>query len=919
MSELVRHQPNLVSGRPLPQPLSTAEEAGYYYAEQGQDKHLRDYLNILLKRIRYMVPIFFGTLALGLVFNFFSPTLYTAKSTLKIESQNPTVTGVGGVNKVEELGGGPYDYYQTQFTLLKSGPLAARVIKSLDLESNPSFQKMGRPNVLISTYRRAVSSVVGTIDWISELLKGGPEQAPARPASYELGVAPNLVNRYGKALSVTPVRNTRLVDVIFETPDPKLSQELANAHATGFIQMILETRFDLTQEARDFLGKKLAELREKFQKAEAELNQFRQQHGVIGIEKGENIVVDRLVDLNKTLTGARAERIQAESLYQMTKNKNTQYLADVLKNSLILQIKGTLAQLETEKGRLLSTYTNEHPRIQELNQQIAEARRGLNAEIRNIVQGIESTYSAARAKEEALEAEAKKQQDMALGLKQVGVEYAVLNEEVLVNKGLYESVLKRLNETNVGNDLAAANIQVMTRAELPLGPSSPQTLLTIMISGFLGLLLAIGYAFFSEYMDATVNTPQEVWSAVSLATLGVVPQLESLQQRYRSVLPLYAKTRHLEPPKKQDESMSKEIVVARDQLSIIAESYRTIRTALLLAQAEHPPKVILLTSPCPNEGKTMTSLNLGITLAQSGHKVLVIDGDLRKGRCHKLISVKSHDGLANVLTGHLRLEEGIQKTSIDNFYLLPRGALPPNPADLLMSQKMREVLRDLRESFEFIVIDSPPIIAVSDAAVLSALCDGVLLVFHGQKTTTPTARRAVERLESIGAPMLGVILNGIDIRDPDYLDYRSYYPSYYASVREESAPSNWERERVLKNVEAIETMAKDAGVRVMGNIPDVDLNRKNPTVVKPVAANDKRIVPSPFFDRMVRELNAALGPGAPGIVQKQVAILRESMDSFPLSRAWELTQLVSQEIAGTRVKARFLHIMSEQLRELRTT
>jgi hypothetical protein len=224
------------------------------------------------------------------------------------------------------------------------------------------------------------------------------------------------------------------------------------------------------------------------------------------------------------------------------------------------------------------------------------------------------------------------------------------------------------------------------------------------------------------------------------------------------------------------------------------------------------------------------------------------------------------------------------------------------------------------------VIDSPPIIAVSDAAVLSALCDGVLLVFHGQKTTTLAARRAVERLESIGAPMLGVILNGIDIRDPDYLDYRSYYPSYYASVQED-APSNGEYAGVIKNVEDVDRVVKGTGFRFMGDIPPADLGGEHPAsskptafkpVSSPVTSNDTGIVPPPFFDRMVHELNSAVGPGAPAIVQKQIAMLRESMDSFPMSRAWELTQLVSQQIAGTRVKARFLHTMSEQLRELRT-
>jgi polysaccharide biosynthesis transport protein len=558
----------------------------------------------------------------------------------------------------------------------------------------------------------------------------------------------------------------------------------------------------------------------------------------------------------------------------------------------------------------LSIYTVDHPRIQELNQQIGEARKGLNGEISNIVRGIESSYSTARAREEALEAEGKRQQDMALGLKEVGVDYAVLNEEVLVNKGLYESVLKRLNETNIGNDLAAANISVMQRAELPLGPSSPRTLLILGVSAILGLLMAVGYAFFLEYMDAGLNTPQGVWAAVSLATLGVVPQLGSLQRRYRLMLPHYGKTKRLDPPKKSDESLSNELVVVRNHLSMIAESYRTIRTALLLSQAEHPPKVILLTSPSPGDGKTMTSVNLAISLAQGGQRVLVIDGDLRKGRCHKLVNVENHHGLANVLTGHVSLQESIQQTTIGNLYLLPRGALPPNPADLLMSQKMRDVLRELRESFDFIVIDSPPVIAVSDASIVSASCDGVLLVLHGQKTTTPRARRAVERLERIGAPILGVVLNGIDMRNPDYVDYRTYYGAYHAAVEEEESISgNGRGDGTIRDVADVESLVEDAGFRVMGNIPSVDLHSE-----KPIASTDRRIVPQPFFDRMMRELNEALGPGALSTLQKQVTLLRESMDAFPLSRAWELTQRLSQEIVGTRVKARFLHAMSEELR-----
>ena len=781
MKVLARYYPQYISARPTQPPAAPNDDLDYYYSDEEGTKHLRDYWQVLLKRLRYMVPIFCGTVILGFVVTIFSPTLYTARSTLKIEPQNPSFTGYAeGPN---QGGGERNDYYPTQYALLNSAALAARVIKTLGLQSNPNLTT-SRFN-LVSWVTGLVPSYINSIVNLFQPKSNTNTYGRGQPPTYELGVNPGLVGRYRSLLSIEPVKNTRLVDVAFSTPDPRFSQELANAHATAFIQMILENRFNLTQEARDFLSKKLAELRGKVVRAETELNNFRQKHGVVSLEKGENIVVDRLMDLNKQLTQVRADRIQAESLYQMTRNKNPEYLAQVLTNPLIVQIKGTLAGLETEKGRLSSIYTPEHPRLQELNQQIAEAKRGLASEVGTIVHGIESNYAAARSREQALEDEAKRQQQTAIDLKEVGVDYAVLNEEVVVNRGLYENVLKRMNETNVANDLAASNIQIVQRAEQPTSPSSPRVMRNVMMSAVLGLILAVGFAFFLEYMDATMHTPQQVWSAVSLATLGVVPHVRSLGQRYHPMLSDNTASNRLEPGAAVDE-VGKEIVVAHDQFSIVAESYRTIRTALMLSQAERPPKVILLTSPCPNEGKTVTTLNLAIALAQSGKRVLAIDADLRKGRCHQLLHRKNHRGLANVLTGDADVKQVIQETSIKDFYLLPRGSLPPNPADLLMSQRMRDILNELRSLFDFVVIDSPPIIAVSDAAVLSVLCDGVVLVFNGEKTTTPSARRAMERLDKVGAHILGVILNAIDIRDPEYLDYRSYYPSYYASVDEDS-------------------------------------------------------------------------------------------------------------------------------------
>jgi capsular exopolysaccharide synthesis family protein len=926
MNEVVRQYPGSLGSRGSPHAPAPVEEATYYYADQSDDTHLRHYWDILRKRIRPMVAVFVDVVVIGALITLASPTLYTARSTLKIEPQNPSVTGVAGVGESpqSQMETGPYDYYQTQFALLKSEPLRARVIKTLNLEKNPTFTGDTGPSLFGSLFNwigdgydnltSSVSALFGSAAPVEQ-----PSQPAARPTAYELDVPPWLVGHYSRFLTIEPVRNTRLVEVIFNTPDPKLSQDLANNHAALFIQMILENRFSLTKEAKDFLGARLAELRDKVQKAETKLNSFRQEHGVVSFEKGENIVVDRLVDLNKVLTKARADRIEAESLYRMTREKNTEHLANVLTNPLIQQIKGSLANLETEKGRLLSIFTPEHPRIQELNQQITEARRGLRAEINNIVRGVESSYSAARAREDSLEKEAKTQQETALNLKEVGVDYAVLNEEVVVNRGLYENVLKRLHETNVANDLAASNMQIVQRAALPGGPSSPNWPRNMMLSAILGLLLAIAVAFFLEYMDATVNTPQSVWSAVSLTTLGVVPHLKSLPDKYRTGALQGASPKRLHAPERSNGAMSKELVMARDQISLTAESYRTIRTALLLSRAEHPPKVILLTSPCPGEGKTVTTVNLGMALAQSDQMVLVVDADLRKGRCHKLVNVSNNNGLVNVLTGQIGLRNSIKETAVRNFYVLPRGVLPPNPADLLMSHKMNEVVAELRQSFDFVLIDSPPAIAVSDAAVVSALCDGVLLVFHGQKTTSRAARQAVERLDSIGATLLGVILNGVDIRNPDYVDYRSYYPTYYASMQAESQTvnggdhgwnsSNGKEDDVIANVDELDGVMENLGFS-RGTEDAFQISRGG----KEKSAD--AVVPRQFFDRMAAILSEALGPRASAAVANQAAVLRESIDSFPVSRIWELAQLVSQEIFDQALKVRFLRAMSQEIRSL---
>ena len=898
--------------------------------------------------------------------------LYTASATVKIEPQHPQVTGVGALQPLEGIRGleGQYDYHRTQFALLKSRPLAARVLTDLGLEANEFFTTslIVSPNPF-DRVRSWISSILGYVAdyvaWVFESKLESDEPQTIKPIAnlttdeIELDVAPHLINRYLTFINIAPVIQTRLVNVEFTTPDPALSPALANAHAQSFMRMNFENRFTLTKEARLFLDQKKTELRQKMERSEAALNNFRRTHGVVSVDKGENIAVDRLVDLNKQLTGARAQRIAAESLYRTVDNQKYQDLAEIMTQGLVQQLKANVANLEAEKARLGAVFKPDHPRIEELVKQIGAARQALRTEIGNVVRGIQSSYEAALAKERALEAETNKQQQDALKLKEVGVDYTILQEEVNANRSLYENVLKRLSETNVSNDIAVSNIQIVERADKPLRPSSPNIPLYLLVTMISGVFFGVGIAFVREYLDSTVGTPDDVWRSVGLSTLGVVPHVKFLTGRTSNGGPSSRAHPRGERSARfkltYQRSSATDLIMSESPLSIVSESYRTIRTSLLFAQPEKPPQVVLLTSPSPGEGKTITSLNLAIALAHDGYSVLLVDGDMRRGCCHTRLGLQHNNGLSNVLTGHLALEEGIQETSVDGLSLLSRGISPPNPNELLGSPKMREVLQKLRQDFKFILIDSPPVITLSDATVLSVMTDGVLLVFDGQATSTASAQRAVECLDMVRAHLLGVVLNGVNLDNPDYSHYRAY--SFYCRSpdgHEGIAKANtngsdkagynfyqlskiaqfWSRKERVQAKDITEATAESesvqedranrwetvAGVRNDGDIDEANKSKPvytGPTyVVKEPSANSHRVsdalaklqeeqraapVTQEFLNRLIETLTKTIGSIAPVLVRDQIAILGESEFSFPKRRVGELLKLIEREMDELKV------------------
>jgi capsular exopolysaccharide synthesis family protein len=478
----------------------------------------------------------------------------------------------------------------------------------------------------------------------------------------------------------------------------------------------------------------------------------------------------------------------------------------------------------------------------------------------------------------------------------------------------------------VFNGLGISNMEIAERAAMPLGPSGPNVSTYLMASILSGLLLGIGGAFILEMLDSAVGTPEDVWRAVGLGTLGVVPDVRLLD-RGRPLITKLKSMLSLPAPKSADAKVEtrRELIVHNSPLSVLNEAYRSIRTSLLLSQAEKPPQTILLTSPSPGEGKTVTSVNIAIALAQDGYSVLLIDADMRKGCCHERLGMSRNSGLSNILTGRLSASDGIRQTAIERLSFLSRGAPPPNPSELLGSRILKETLRDLRETYDFILIDSPPVLGISDAAILSVVVDGVLLILDGQSTSTPSAQKAVERLDMVRAPLLGVVLNSVNLQDPHYSYFRSYnqYYSYRLPGEENGTGANGNGSHHVNNAYGNGSgdvrhngAAHDLGVGKSLNGSKIVLNGGD---FEAVSAEDlsnlsqsEAAVSQTALSRVVEALTLSIGPLAPKIVQEHIASLGESRYAFPENRLDELVQSLKTAITDDQAKLFSRHLFANQ-------
>ena len=718
------------------------------------DTHFLDYLRIVYKRRWTVMTAFLVAFGWMFIYTSTKVPLYTARVQLLIENDNPNVVNFDAVYEPNKL---TNDYYQTQYRILQSRLIARRTIEAGQLWKHPAL--VG-PTVSTAapTYRDYLRTALQSV-WVFSPVAAG---AAERPDPGETSDQTAAVDAFLGSLTVTPVRNSRLVEVSFESPDAQFSSTVANSLAKQYIEQNLEFRFLATKEATEFLNARTAEQRQAVEHSEHALQQYREQTGAMAIEDRQNIVVQRLADLNAAVTKARTDRIEKQSMHdQIKKIQNDRAALDtfpaVLNNTFIQQLKVQLNELQRQKAQLGEKLGARHPDMTRLQSAIDSTEARFTTEVQKVVQAFRNDYLAAQANERSLQASLDQQRGEAQELSRAAVQYGVLQRDATTDQTMFAGLLQRSRETGIAGELRTSNIRVVDPAEVPRAPSSPNLRRNFRFALLGGLLFAVGLAFCFEYLDNRIKEPDELKKVLGLSFLGMVPAF---------------KPKDVTGPPLMGNGMP----------AAFCEAFRGIRSNLMFASADGGPKTIVVTSTGPGEGKTVVSTNIAAALAQSNARVLLIDADMRRPKAHEIFGVSREPGLSNVLVGNAKASEAVRRTLKPNLWLLPCGKLPPNPAELLGSAKFQEFLLSLNEHFDWVIIDSPPVMAVTDAGVLAHSVMGVVFVVGSEMTNKWTARNALELLDAARPNYLGAILNKVDVHKNPYFyskHYRKEYQKYY--------------------------------------------------------------------------------------------------------------------------------------------
>ena len=707
-----------------------------------REPHLIDYVLILRKHQWLILSFMAAVVTIVSVTTFRTKPVYVASAEIEIDHENANILPFQGMDPysyVMDLD----NYIETQSRILTSETLALETIRSMGLAGTPEFAGAGSDAIAIGSLKN--------------------QKFPPEIGSFLGG------------LTVHRIPNTTLMQVSYESTDPALAARILNAHLENFIAQNYRSRYEATEGATKWLQSELDELSVKMRRSEDARIQYERNNQIWAVDDKNNVTTVRLADLNKELTDAQSDSLKKQALYEFAKAGELDAVPQLRDNAVLQGMEKNRSDLSIQYTDAVNQYGPNFPKVQRIQAQIKALDEQIMRERKGIVTQLENDYREAKQHEDLLSKALDGQKAEVNAMSEKMLQYNILKREAESNKTLYDGLQTKLKEAQISSGLKSSNIRIVDPAMVPSTPARPAKTKNITLAILVGLIGGIGLAFLREYFENTVNTPDDVETLSRLPSLAVVPAFSDGMAPTKN-------NKFFKHNSPNGHAKRVELVAQHLPNSQTAESFRALRTALLLSRPDHPPQVILVTSALPREGKTTSAANLAVTLAQLGDKTVLVDADLRKPGVGRLLNLGKGKfaGLSSYLAGASTLDlVTVPHPAIPNLSAIPTGPLPPNPADLLSSHKWTEAIAELRTKFKFVVIDSPPILAATDGVILSAQVDGVIIVVRSGETPKEAFTQTRDLLTGVKANLLGVVLNAVDSTAPDYYYSYRYYPYSY--------------------------------------------------------------------------------------------------------------------------------------------
>ena len=714
--------------------------------------HVLDRLAVVFKHLRLIVAVFTVVVAIAMLESYSATPMYRTQARIVIQDERSA--SVASLNANDPTyWQDPEPYFNTQYRILQSRGLARRVVR-----------KMPPPPVAApSTLSRALSF---PRQFLGRWRKAPAVVAAETPAPDESAAELAAIGEFLGGVEIVPVKGTRLVEIVYSSPDPAYAALAANTLAAEYVQQNLDLKLSNTTSTISWLTEELAKQRAKVEGAERAMAEYREGQNAMSLDDGQNIVVARLNSLNDAVTKAKTARLQKETAYRQLGNlKGDSVNADtfpaIAQNPTIQDIKQQLATLNGEKAKLSQRYGANHPTMETVTRQIDSATARLRAETAKVLESIANEYRSAVAEERNLAESLEEQKRQAVDLNRKSITYSILQREAESERQVYNALLQQEKELRVVSNSRANNVQLMDEAEVPGGPYTPNHSRDWLMALVLGLALGVGVAYGVEYLDDTIKLPDDVTRRLKLPLLGLVPAVAG------GKLPV------LTSPVPHD----------------FGEAFRSLRTSLVFTNGSPGNRTIAVTSTQPLEGKTTTACNLAVALALGGARVMLIDADLRRPGLHRTMGLPNELGLSHVLTGQARVREAVQRTSENNLFVMTAGHVPPNPSELLSSERMRQLVANLESGpFDWVIMDTPPVLAVTDSVILAPYVSGLVFVIGAEMTRRAHAERAIQTIQGGKPNIIGAVLNRVDLNRNKYY-YSRYYGYHYKSYYGDSTPA----------------------------------------------------------------------------------------------------------------------------------